>query len=381
MSTRWFPQVLACSLMLVFSLPHVQAEVVLTLEDGTRLRADAVSTSKDGRTVVLKVERVGIVMTRVVDSSRVSQVERGGRVVPTRNEMPVAALQTVNLGTHQTNSAGGVPAGRACGRPHVAYVSQGTKTRGVVISIRRDPLWTYGRMLDATFPDGVAQSESGFIRELMRAHISDELSGAKRPNRGVLPPAGVPLPAGPLQRVSVDARAVSSRGKVDWDSLSVSIAGFDQKGRPVRPSGSARITLWGQTERPVRTIGDEVVLFPDRIEKLESWTVPITADAIVGSSARVVVPFSQPSPDHSTKVFPLGELHVELTVPGSGVFEASRSGILLSHQSELRRRLTETTGARFFPGEGTSESKAVERPLTVRQTELWPGRRILSIKP
>ena len=250
-----------------------------------------------------------------------------------------------------------------------------------MISIRRDPLWMYGRTLDATFPDGVAQSESGFIRELMRAHISDELLGAKRPIRDVPQSAVVPLQAGPLQRISVDAQPVSSRGKVDWDSLSVSIRGLDKRGRAVRPSGSARMTLWGQTERQVRTIGDEVVSFPDRIEKLESWTVPITADSIVGSSARVVVPFSRPSPDHSTRVFPLGELHVELTVPGSGVFETSRSGILLSHQSELRRRLTETTGARFFPGEGTSQSKAVERPLTVKQTELRPSRRILSIKP
>ncbi|MCX7418385.1 MAG: hypothetical protein NT013_02465 [Planctomycetia bacterium] len=217
----------------------------------------------------------------------------------------------------------------------------------------------------------------------------------------------------PLFELIISAQPVSTLGKADWDALRLSLRGLDQNGQSVPLFGTLTVTLWGQRQEVVRADSDQIVTIPRQIEQLATWTrsldstveriagVAVPVGARQGRSGAVyedaskhswgvsspdnysqnVVNFTgrqgrgraiyendlpdtlqlmlalpQPLPDHDARRWPVGEVSVELLMPGVGVFSATSSGVVLAHQSSLRQHRLEHEGTRFFANEVTTDS-------------------------
>ncbi len=238
----------------------------------------------------------------------------------------------------------------------------------------------------------------------------------------------------PLSELIVAAQPVSTFGRMDWDSLRLSVRGFDQTGTPVPLFGTLQVTLWGlreETGRPYRVntpTGPMDVASQRRLEldRIQTWSrsldstiqrlpgigVPIggrlggggivyedvttyawSASGFGGQSVtnfpgrqdrgrpvyarnpsdtvQMILPLPRPLLDSDAQRWPIGEVSVELLMPGVGVFYAASPGVALVHQSPLRQELLNQSGSRFFPNETTTESRGFWRepgqPSQLRQ--------------
>ena len=238
----------------------------------------------------------------------------------------------------------------------------------------------------------------------------------------------------PLSELIVSAQSVSTFGRMDWDSLRLSLQGFDQLGTPVPLFGTLQVTLWGLREevgRPQRIntpTGSIDVTAQRRLEldKIQTWTrsldssvqrlpgigVPVGgrpgrggvvyedvtarpwsasgfgSQSVIGFEGRqdrgravyehnpsdavqLLLSLPRPLPDSDSQRHPLGEVTVELLMPGVGVFSATSPGVVLVHQSPLRQELLNQGGSRFFPNELTTDGRGFGResrqPLQIRQ--------------
>ncbi len=238
----------------------------------------------------------------------------------------------------------------------------------------------------------------------------------------------------PLFEFIVAAQPVSTFGRMDWDSLRLSVRGFDQTGTPVPLFGTLQVTLWGlreETGRPYRIntpTGPLDVTSSRRLEldKIQTWSrsldstmqrlpgigvptggrpgsggivyedvtsYPWSASGFGGQSVsnfsgrqdrgrpvytrnpsdtvQMILPLPRPLLDSDAQRWPIGEVSVELLMPGVGVFYAASPGVVLVHQSPLRQELLNQSGSRFFPNETTTESrgnwKEQGRPSQLRQ--------------
>lgn len=210
----------------------------------------------------------------------------------------------------------------------------------------------------------------------------------------------------PLSQLLVKADPISTTGKMDWDSLRLTLRGVDIKGETVSLFGTLKANLWGQrrvspeanfVRQPFVTdanVGSRFlaapsnssayqhpyVAAPNPLIELASWTQSVNDD----HDSVLVLPLQFPLPEHDVRIGAFGEVSVELLMPGVGVFEASDPDVVLSRQSPLRRELFDRDGSRFFPSEITTDS-----PQTIRSRHrfTWPGgvsgpeRGILPIQP
>lgn len=201
----------------------------------------------------------------------------------------------------------------------------------------------------------------------------------------------------PLSQLFVKAVPASSTGKIDWDSLQVSLRGVDQHGSRVPLAGTLTITLWGQRRSTTRTVphpfitdqnlgsrfnatstnsyADQhpFVTTPHPLTQIATWTRRLHAD--VGDQATpndpvLLLPLPRPFPDHDFDIGALGEVTAELLMSGVGVFQAADSDVVLSHQGLLRREQLDRHGTRFFPSEHTSGNSQF---VTPRHRFVWPG--------
>jgi hypothetical protein len=237
----------------------------------------------------------------------------------------------------------------------------------------------------------------------------------------------------PLSELIVAAQPVSTFGRMDWDSLRLSLRGFDQTGTPVPLFGTLQVTLWGVREhvgRPIRvnTPTGYVDVSSQRhqeLDRIHTWTrsldsfvqrLPGIGTPIGGRSGggivyedltahpwsasgfgsqsvpgfqgrqdrgrpiyarnpsdvvQVILPLPQRLPDSDAQRWPIGEVTVELLMPGVGVFSSAAPAVVLVHQSPLRQELLNQSGSRFFPDEVTTDSRGFWRepghPLQLRQ--------------
>jgi hypothetical protein len=228
----------------------------------------------------------------------------------------------------------------------------------------------------------------------------------------------------PLSELIVSAQSVSTFGRMDWDSLRLTLQGFDQLGTPVPLFGTLQVTLWGIREdsgRPQRIntpSGSMDVAGQRRLEldKIQTWTrsldssiqrlpgigVPVGgrpgaggivyedvtarpwsasgfgSQSVTGFEGRqdrgrpiyarnpsdavqMLLSLPRPLPDSDPQRYPLGEVTVELLMPGVGVFTATSPGVVLVHQSPLRQELLNQSGSRFFPNEYTTDGRGSGR--------------------
>ena len=254
-----------------------------------------------------------------------------------------------------------------------------------VIGIRQDPLCAYRDLLEQHFPDGVPVSETPFVLDMLRAKKDYEVFTAGQPAaKKRVPPQ--PLPphretVQPIRNLTVRALPISEHGKVDWDALSVEVTALDRFGHPTKVRGTLRATLWGRKQQLVSSFGEQFFAKPGRIEKITAWTRIVGSGSPLGQPSRLVLPLPHPLPDHDLRRAAFGELHVQLAVPGEGVFETTERDILLRHRSPLRDRNLVETGSRFFAQESTHGSRMPGGLMFDAPTSLGSERRILTVPP
>lgn len=299
---------------------------------------------------------------------------------------------------------------------------------GVVIGVQDDPLSAYRDDVKRFFPHGVPLAETGFARDVLRERRARQVIESDFQN---VPPAPVSLPAvqrsgkrlSPSSRpkrpdwrssisggrrsrdlirgITVDATPVSLHGKADWDALLVDVRGFDWSGRPVTIDGTLSTTLWGESQRLVRAFGDRFGVRRGRVRQLATWTRTARSgtqiesefmeDEVAGristgvivndpGSQRFLLPLPRPLPEHDPRTGAIGSLHVRLAVPGQGVFEATRPGVLLKHISPLRDRVLMQTGSRFFATESTFGSRRAG-PVMSFSSSSRPNGGLLPVQP
>ncbi len=337
----------------------------------------------------------------------------------------------------------------------VCLVSASADREAVTLSAADLKVWlTDGQTLRGSVIEGQTSREqlalelrsSGITirRTLSWKKIADWKIVPPLPKRAAVRPE--PLPANeqpestaydsalPLSELIVSAQSVSTFGRLDWDSLRLSLQGFDQLGTPVPLFGTLQVTLWGLREevgRPQRVntpSGSMDVAGQRRLEldKIHTWSrsldstiqrlpgigVPTGARSGAGGivyedvtarpwsasgfgsqsvtgfegrqdrgrpiyernpsdAVQLLLSLPRPLPDSDSQRFPLGEVTVELLMPGVGVFSATSPGVVLVHQSPLRQELLNQTGSRFFQNELTTDGRGygreIRQPLQIRQ--------------
>jgi hypothetical protein len=237
-------------------------------------------------------------------------------------------------------------------------------------------------------------------------HDSDELDSLTRPDRLETYSAQTSLnrwvrDSRSIQRVSVLAQPVSSHGNADWDALQVELSAVDDQGRPAAFRGTANATLWGQSQELMRTFSDRYYARPGRLAKIAVWThkldsKPIDAVNAAGNvrlttlggphglaagPVRFLLPLPSPLPDHDLSRSPIGQLHVQLLVPGVGTFEASQPHVPLRQIDAVRDQRVTESGTSFSPRERTHDGLRRRGATVGRSPVLRPDGGVLTVQP
>ncbi len=146
-----------------------------------------------------------------------------------------------------------------------------------------------------------------------------------------------------VRSLGVDAWFEKWTSDVGVDGLVVEVAPRNSAGELVRVRGTLEVELFAFRQR-----GIQRVRHPQRIGR---WSVPISTDDFGTYGAVVPLRFQSFHPQRDQTIEPRGLVHVRLSVPGEGTFEASRADVELRPYSAFRDRLDIETGGRFLPSE------------------------------
>jgi len=248
---------------------------------------------------------------------------------------------------------------------------------GRIISVRPDPIAAYADLVPAVYPDGIPSTEAPFALALLRERRRLEtvapfvgpvpgVGPAIGPVPGLGPPAvpapsdGLPLPVpGGLSQVEARVMPLRSGGGADVNGLSVELVGFDVAGNAVPVEGTAQAFLYAGRQELVHAFGGMYAPRPEGLIRLAEWT------RAAEPGRQMLLPLSDPLPEHDPHVSDVGTLRVRVSVPGSGVFETLAEPVVLRPTSALREVLRAETGTRFLPDERT----------TGRASGAWPRQR------
>ncbi len=134
---------------------------------------------------------------------------------------------------------------------------------------------------------------------------------------------------------------------VDADGLVVEVSPLDEQGEIVPVQGTVEAELIGQGAG-VNAGGG--------FATLGHWVESVWPGDFGYRGARCRLPFQAVQPEFDLRWAAKGMVHVRLSVPGEGVFEATDAVTRIRPASEFRDNYQETTGRRFFPNERTSRS-------------------------
>ena len=134
---------------------------------------------------------------------------------------------------------------------------------------------------------------------------------------------------------------------VEADGLVVEISPLDEQGAIVPVRGTVEVELIGQGQAPNASSG-----FPT----LGHWVQSVWPEDFAYRGARCRLPFQAVQPEFDLHWEAKGMVHVRLSLPGEGVFEATAAMTRIRPFSEVRDNYQEATGGRFLPNERTSQS-------------------------
>lgn len=149
--------------------------------------------------------------------------------------------------------------------------------------------------------------------------------------------------------VALDVYAANWDADVATDGLVVHVSPTDRQGRPVAIRGTLDVELLGLPRRDA-----DAPHHPGQsLRRLGRWTKAVDNRGNASSDLVVQLPFQTLHPEFEAGVGAVGLVNVRLTVPGHGVFTASRDAVQLRLFAPLRDALQRETGRRFLPGEMT----------------------------
>ncbi len=121
---------------------------------------------------------------------------------------------------------------------------------------------------------------------------------------------------------------------------------LDGEGNVVAADGTLEVDLYGdQYGSPTR--GQDYRL-------LGHWVARLEARQVTANGARFRLPFQAVSPEFRNDLSPHALVHVRLTAPGHGMFDATAGAIRLQRFNGMRGRLQKATGSQFFSNEWTN---------------------------
>jgi hypothetical protein len=151
-------------------------------------------------------------------------------------------------------------------------------------------------------------------------------------------------------QLQLDASVANWDGDVEVDGLAVEVMPRAADGTVVPVAGTLEVELWGLQRREFwqapRSGGDT-------LELIERWTRAVRPEEVGPSGVRALLPFGAVHPELQANwpAWWYGLVHVRLSVPGQGVFEASRDGVRLRPWSPVRDRLERAGAGRILPTE------------------------------
>lgn len=148
---------------------------------------------------------------------------------------------------------------------------------------------------------------------------------------------------GRVRWLDIEVQAANWDADVETDGLLVRILPRDESGRVVPVRGTVQVELWGQHWGVVKRA--------QPYGRIGHWSKPLGIEDFAGHGACLRLPFQSTRPDFAPDLDPRGAVHVRLSVPGQGTFEATDAMLRLRPYSAVRDRLQQGTGQRFFPGE------------------------------
>ena len=177
------------------------------------------------------------------------------------------------------------------------------------------------------------------------------------PRRGGLETWRVPSPLGsaefgnvfvapPIATLQIDAFVAQWDADVEADGLVVTLTPIGTDGRATPVEATAEIELIGPATPPLSR-GNA---FP----VLGRWTRALhVADVGDDGSYRLPLEFQAFHPDDAHMFWRHALVHVRLSVPGRGTFEASIDGVALQGYTPTRDYVQQAFGTRFLPNERT----------------------------
>ena len=151
-------------------------------------------------------------------------------------------------------------------------------------------------------------------------------------------------------QLGLDAYVANWDGDVEVDGLVVEIVPRAADGTIVPVSGTLEVELFGLQRR---VFSQAPRSGGDTLERIERWTRAVRPEEAGPAGYRYTLPFGAVHPElHADWLaWWYGLAHVRLSVPGQGVFEASRDGVRLRPWSPVRDRLERAGMGRMLPSE------------------------------
>jgi hypothetical protein len=222
------------------------------------------------------------------------------------------------------------------------------------ITIRRSVTW---QAIERMLIDGQPEAVTAWRRSLpptsppaMRALKIDLRGKAAEPVKAP-PTAPLPPPPSPATSLSFYASIANWDADVETDGLMVELSPVNAQGAMTPVSGTVEVALWATQRRPALDLAPRSG--GSTIELVERWTRAVSVADFGTSGAVLKLPFGavHPEIDAAWPASTYGLVHVKLSVPGQGVFEASRDGITIRPFSPIRDRLELKGENRFLPTE------------------------------
>lgn len=158
-------------------------------------------------------------------------------------------------------------------------------------------------------------------------------------------------PVATIRSLDVDAYLANWDADVEVDGLMLNLAALDEDGAAAPVDGTLEVELVGE-RLPPYSLGNA---FPT----LARWTVALNSaeGRSAGGYYRARLDFQAVHPDFQLWLPRYAMVHVRLSIPGQGTFEASRDGLSLRGFTPVRDRLEAASGTRFLPNERTGLSR------------------------
>jgi len=179
-----------------------------------------------------------------------------------------------------------------------------------------------------------------------------------RPPRPSLPSAdagstrlaeSVSLQPARVRSLAVDAQIANWNNSSEPDGLAVRVRPMDGDGRVLPVRGVLEVQFIGLRG------GSSQLGYSASV--LGRWVQAVEANDFTHDGARYRLAFQQAHPEVDLTIRPSGAVHVRLSVPGEGVFEATASATRVRPYSPLRDAVQQATGQRLLPGEAATAAR------------------------